>query len=53
MLKLYKIIIILIQQAADEELIIILTQKLVTGKNNALNIYINDLSFNIFINILG
>ena len=28
-------------------------QKLVTGKNNALNIYINDLSFNTFIDILG
>ena len=28
-------------------------QKLVTGKNNALDIYINNLSFNIFIDILG
>ena len=28
-------------------------QKLVTSKNNALNIYINNLSFDIFIDILG
>jgi hypothetical protein len=51
--RLYKIIIILIRRAADKELIIILTRKLVISKNNALNIYINDLSFNIFVNILG
>ena len=49
----YKIITILIWQAVDEKLIIILTQKLVTGKNNTLNIHINNLSFNIFIDILG
>ena len=53
MLKLYKIITILIWQAANKELIIILMQKLVTSKNNALNIYINNLSFDIFIDILG
>jgi len=53
MLKLYKTIIILIWRAADKELIIILTRKLVTSKNDALNIYINNLSFNIFIDILG
>ena len=53
MLRLYKITIILIQQAANKELIIILTRKLVISKNNTLNIYINDLSFDIFINILG
>ena len=28
-------------------------QKLVTSKNNALDIYINNLSFNIFVDILG
>ena len=28
-------------------------QKLVTSKNNALDIHINNLSFNIFIDILG
>ena len=53
MLRLYKIITILIWQAANKELIIILIQKLITSKNNTLDIYINDLNFNIFINILG
>ena len=52
-LRLYRIITILIRCAANKELIIILTQKLATSKNNALDIYINNLSFNIFINILG
>jgi hypothetical protein len=52
MLKLYKTTIILIRRAADKELIIIPMQKLAIGKNNALNIYINNLSFNTFVNIL-
>ena len=51
--RLYKTTTILIWQAADEEPIIILTRKLVTSKNNALDIHINNLSFNIFVNILG
>ena len=49
----YKIITILIWQAADKEPIIILMRKLVISKNNALDIHINNLSFNTFINILG
>ena len=53
MLRSYRIIIILIRWAADKELIIILTRKLVTSKNNALDIYIDDLSFNIFVDMLG
>src|ERR1700722_20778506 len=52
-LRLYRIIIILIRRAANKELIIILTQKLATSKNNALDIHVNNLSFNIFIDILG
>ena len=51
--KSYKTIIILIWWAANKKLIIIPTRKLVTGKNNALNIYINNLNFNILIDILG
>ena len=52
-LRSYKITTILIQRAANKEPIIILTQKLATSKNNALDIHINNLSFNTFINILG
>jgi len=51
--KLYGTTTILIQQAADKKPIIISTQKLVTSKNDALNIHINDLSFNTFVDILG
>jgi len=51
--RLYRIITILIRRAANEELIIIPTQKLATGKNNALNIHVNNLSFNTFIDMLG
>ena len=51
--RLYKITTILIQQAANKKPIIILMQKLVINKNTTLNIHINNLSFNIFINILG
>ena len=51
--RLYRTTIILIRQAANKEPIIILTRKLATSKNNALDIYVNNLSFNIFVNILG
>jgi hypothetical protein len=44
---------ILIRRAADEEPIIIPTRKLATGKNDALDIRVDDLSFDTFVDMLG
>ena len=52
-LRLYRTTTILIWWAADKELIIIPTQKLAISKNNALDIHVNNLSFNIFVDMLG